>query len=219
VFTIAIVDDHPMTRQGIEWFIASQPEFTVLASVNSVEELQSVPEIDVVVLALYLGAGTPCFSAIEQLCERMRVLAIAPSDDAGDLVTAIRAGALGYLTQSAEGREIVTALAAVAQGAMYVASGFGGHIRGRLVHPVVKDPARLAPREVETLRWIASGYTHSQIARRMGLTQTTVDTYVKRIRAKLDAGNKAELTRMAIALSLDTPPIATMRLAHSGAGL
>jgi DNA-binding CsgD family transcriptional regulator len=49
---------------------------------------------------------------------------------------------------------------------------------------------------------IAAGLTHGQAARRLKLTQSTVDTYVKRIRAKLGAGNKAELTRHAIALGL-----------------
>ncbi|RSM62104.1 hypothetical protein DMB66_22730 [Actinoplanes sp. ATCC 53533] len=56
------------------------------------------------------------------------------------------------------------------------------------------------PREIETLRWIASGFTHAQIATRMGLSTTTVDTYAKRIRAKLNVSNKAELTRVAIEL-------------------
>ena len=60
----------------------------------------------------------------------------------------------------------------------------------------------LAPRESETLGWLAVGLTHRQIAGHMGLTEATVSTYVKRIRSKLQVGNKAELTRMAIGLGL-----------------
>jgi DNA-binding NarL/FixJ family response regulator len=57
--------------------------------------------------------------------------------------------------------------------------------------------ASLSERETQVLRYIASGYTHGQAASRLGISPHTVDTYVKRIRAKLSVGNKAELTRAA----------------------
>ncbi|MBY8889480.1 LuxR C-terminal-related transcriptional regulator, partial [Streptomyces sp. PTM05] len=47
-----------------------------------------------------------------------------------------------------------------------------------------------------------TGLTHSQVARRMSLAETTVNTYVKRIRSKLNLGNKADLTRKAVQLGL-----------------
>ena len=56
----------------------------------------------------------------------------------------------------------------------------------------------LSPREQEVLRQIAIGRTHGQIATRLDISQHTVDTYVKRIRSKLNIGNKAELTRAAL---------------------
>lgn len=58
--------------------------------------------------------------------------------------------------------------------------------------------AALSEREEQVLRQISAGLTHSQIATRLGISSHTVDTYVKRIRAKLGAGNKAELTRAAL---------------------
>lgn len=58
--------------------------------------------------------------------------------------------------------------------------------------------AALSEREEQVLRQISTGLTHSQIATRLGISSHTVDTYVKRIRAKLGAGNKAELTRAAL---------------------
>jgi DNA-binding CsgD family transcriptional regulator len=56
----------------------------------------------------------------------------------------------------------------------------------------------LSARERQVLHYIACGYTHGQAARRLGISPHTVDTYVKRIRAKLAVGNKAELTRAAM---------------------
>ncbi|MFI9382488.1 response regulator transcription factor [Kutzneria sp. NPDC052558] len=61
-------------------------------------------------------------------------------------------------------------------------------------------PPRLGRREVEALRWVAQGLTHRQIGTRMGLTEETVNTYLKRVRSKLGAHNKALLTRRAIEL-------------------
>ncbi|MFE7270732.1 response regulator transcription factor [Streptomyces sp. NPDC057623] len=60
----------------------------------------------------------------------------------------------------------------------------------------------LTPRERETLRHIAAGRTYLQTARHMGLSQHTVDAYLRRIRAKFDANTTAELTRLAMALGL-----------------
>ncbi|MER7735671.1 helix-turn-helix transcriptional regulator [Streptomyces erythrochromogenes] len=60
----------------------------------------------------------------------------------------------------------------------------------------------LAPREQETLRHIAAGHTYLQTARHMGLSKHTVDAYLRRIRAKLNVNNTAEMTRIAITLGL-----------------
>ncbi|KAB1144812.1 helix-turn-helix transcriptional regulator [Streptomyces luteolifulvus] len=68
-------------------------------------------------------------------------------------------------------------------------------------HTEAPAPA-LAPRELETLRHIASGCTYLQAARQMGLSAHTVDAYLRRIRAKLAINTTAELTRWAIALGL-----------------
>ncbi|HEX6518474.1 MAG TPA: helix-turn-helix domain-containing protein [Streptosporangiaceae bacterium] len=58
----------------------------------------------------------------------------------------------------------------------------------------------MSPREEQTLSYIARGLTHAQTASRMGISETTVNTHIERIRRKLRLGNKAELTRMAISL-------------------
>jgi DNA-binding NarL/FixJ family response regulator len=60
------------------------------------------------------------------------------------------------------------------------------------------DGGDLSPRELQVLVKIANGHTHGQVARALGISQHTVDTYVKRIKHKLGAGNKADLTRAAM---------------------
>ncbi|MGW3747302.1 response regulator transcription factor [Streptomyces sp. NPDC005146] len=64
--------------------------------------------------------------------------------------------------------------------------------------PAVSVRDELSQREQQVLDFIAEGLTHAQTARRLGISQHTVDTYVKRIRSKLGVGNKAELARLAL---------------------
>ncbi|MFD9608442.1 response regulator transcription factor [Streptomyces sp. NPDC059083] len=64
--------------------------------------------------------------------------------------------------------------------------------------PVRQGVATLSPREREVLGHLVEGCTHDQAARRIGISQHTVDTYVKRIRSKLGAHNKAQLVRAAL---------------------
>ncbi|MEV5704193.1 LuxR C-terminal-related transcriptional regulator [Actinoallomurus sp. NPDC052274] len=66
----------------------------------------------------------------------------------------------------------------------------------------VREPEP-SPREEQTLELIAAGFTHAQVARRRGITKTTVGTYVERIRRKLQVGNKAELTQAALRRQFD----------------
>ncbi|MEV4352434.1 LuxR C-terminal-related transcriptional regulator, partial [Actinoplanes sp. NPDC049596] len=103
------------------------------------------------------------------------------------------------ITRRGAATDLLPAVEAVRRGAAYVA----GELLAAL--PVARAP-RLTEREAETLRWVAQGLTHGQAGQRMGLSESTVDTYVKRIRAKLLAGNKAELTRRAIELGYVTDP-------------
>ena len=64
---------------------------------------------------------------------------------------------------------------------------------------------QLSPRQREVLRHFATGLTYDQIARRMGVTRHTVDTYLRRIRDKSGAGSGAELTRLAMELEIMDP--------------
>jgi DNA-binding NarL/FixJ family response regulator len=106
-----------------------------------------------------------------------------------------RAGASGVISKRASGEHIVEAVRAVTSGASFDPGDRAGR-------PVVERNEaggyHLSEREEQVLRQISQGLTHGQIATRLGISPHTVDTYVKRIRAKLGVGNKAELTRAAL---------------------
>ncbi|MGH3761094.1 response regulator transcription factor [Actinophytocola sp.] len=102
-----------------------------------------------------------------------------------------RAGVYGCVAADVSGDDLSAAVRAVAAREPFlpVAAGLG-------VEPA--PLAKLSPRERQAVILIAQGFTHYQVARRMGIAQSTLETYVKRVRGKLGLGNKAELTVVAL---------------------
>jgi DNA-binding NarL/FixJ family response regulator len=200
-FTVAIVDEQPVTRAGMERVVSQDAQLVVLESVPDVDDLAATGAVcDIVVLALPVRAGGSPATMITKVASFGRPVVTASWEQPPSLLAVLRAGARGCLTRYSEQNAVVDALHVVGQGGLYLCPLLVDQFYTELNRPYQDDPGGLAPREVETLRWIALGFTQSQIASRMGLSQATVNTYAKRIRAKLKVGNKAELTRVAIEL-------------------
>jgi DNA-binding NarL/FixJ family response regulator len=132
------------------------------------------------------------------------VLILAPERDT-ETAAYLRAGASAVVSKRASGEDIVNAVRAVTGEARAFRKGSGQPPVPASTNAVGHQ---LSDREEEVLRQISRGLTHGQIATRLRISPHTVDTYVKRIRAKLGVGNKAELTRAALLGQLVTELIA-----------
>jgi DNA-binding NarL/FixJ family response regulator len=108
--------------------------------------------------------------------------------------TYLQAGASGVISKREPGDRVVGAIRAVTSGR----NVWPGDCAPQLAERHEVAGCQLSEREGQVLRQISRGLTHGQIATRLGISPHTVDTYVKRIRAKLGVGNKAELTRAAL---------------------
>ncbi|QOC93838.1 LuxR C-terminal-related transcriptional regulator [Micromonospora craniellae] len=210
--TVAIVCDQPLSRVGMERLVQDEPGLALGPSVASVGELEQAGPADYRVIFIDLPAlpGGTVLELIGKLATRGAPLVCATWEQPPGLLSAVRAGARGVITRYAEQPDVRLALRVVATGGLHIGAELADRFATDLSRPADADENGLAPREVETLRWIALGLTHAQIATRMGLSQATVNTYAKRIRAKLNVTNKAELTRMAIELG----HVAQGRVAH-----
>jgi DNA-binding NarL/FixJ family response regulator len=198
---VAIVDDQPITRSGLEQLTATIAGLVVTASVASVAELDLVEAgYDMVVMDVPAREDGLPLEAIARVAEIARPLIISNWDRPPSLLAAVRAGARACVTRQSDHRAVGYALNVVAAGGFYLCERLVDRFHVELNRPPRADPYGLAPREVETLQWIARGYTHAQVATQMGLSQATVNTYAKRIRGKLKVNNKAELTRIAMDL-------------------
>jgi two-component system, NarL family, nitrate/nitrite response regulator NarL len=204
---VAIVDDHPVARRGLQSILAEAGDIQVSAAVATPAELglagPDAVQPDVIMLDLYHDGDEPCLDAIADLHRDHRVLVVSASGRPADVLGAIRAGACGYVTKLADPSMLIAAVHTVASGGFALSSQLADILQGELTRvPVAAgtalDTPALSPREEEALNLIAQGLTHAQAASRMSVSRATVDTYVERIRAKLHVGNKAELARAAM---------------------
>jgi len=208
---IAIVDDHPVARYGMQMIFASEPGLDVVCAVGSVTELcEYADRTDVAILDLYLEGGRLSVLEIAKLTRQFPVLVVSASARQTDVLAAIRAGAGGYLAKSSDREAFIAAIRQVSEGGFYISSHLADLIdadgdSGRPAGPAVE----LAPRERQTISLIAQGFTQAQAASRLGVSPATIDTYIKRIRRKLGPGNKADLTRRAMELGQTLEPPGT----------
>ncbi|HEX8767734.1 MAG TPA: response regulator transcription factor [Jatrophihabitans sp.] len=148
---------------------------------------------DVALIDVAAISGPDGMSAITRASACTAVLVLTDEGAAGD-ERYLRAGALGVISKAAPGESIVRAVHAITSGTPVRSAGVPVPQLERSKLP----NHRLSEREEQVLRQIAHGFTHGQVATRLGISPHTVDTYVKRIRSKLGVGNKAELTRAAL---------------------
>jgi DNA-binding NarL/FixJ family response regulator len=207
---IAVIEHHSLLRRGLESLLPGLPAARLVAVLAEPEELYAAGPADVVLLGPAPEAEGTLEEVVGELAALGRVLVVAEFALSGSVTAALRAGAHGCVSRQADETELLTAVATVADGGVHVSPELAERLHRELRQPQAGAPPALARREIETLRWLAAGLTHRQIARRMALTEATVSTYVKRIRNKLGVGNKADLTRKAFELGLfpedDRPP-------------
>jgi DNA-binding NarL/FixJ family response regulator len=130
-------------------------------------------------------------------CTAVLVLNNETAQPTTDSLNYLHAGASGVISKRESGEHIIDAVRAVTSGARIYPTDPTNEPPEPPERPDLSG-YHLSEREEQVLRQIARGLTHGQIATRLGISPHTVDTYVKRIRAKLGVGNKAELTRAAL---------------------
>jgi DNA-binding NarL/FixJ family response regulator len=150
---------------------------------------------DVFVVDLQIADPASLLAVLVRAVRRAPVLLVGAVGHDELVARCVGLGVSGFVDRRAGVRSIELAISTVVSGRFFV-----GRSADRQPPLVAGGTGVLSAREYQVLQQIARGLTHSQIARRLQISQHTVDTYVKRIRGKLDVGNKAELTRAAVGL-------------------
>lgn len=181
VVTVAIVDDHPLYRDGLVHALGHRPEIAVVSECGDARSaLQEIVALDSAVSLVDLRlpdlTGFELLRRIKESGSSTRVVLMSAS---GDSAQAIAAGAYGYASKAVARDEICAVVTAVAGGEKRVAAG-----------PVAGDVA-LTPREGEVLALTAEGCSARQIGRRLNVSETTVKSHLKNMYGKLGVSDRA----------------------------
>ncbi|WP_027341179.1 response regulator [Hamadaea tsunoensis] len=188
---VLLVDDHPIMRSGLRSVLGTAFEVIEAASGEAAVPLAS--DVDVVLMDLQLGPGIDGAEAtrrIRALPDPPAVLVLTTYDSEADILSAIAAGALGYLLKDAEPAELVAAVRAAAAGETVLAPAVATRLVGR-----VRRPAQtLTARETEILQQVAAGRTNQAIAKLLFISEATVKSHLVQVFAKLDVDNRTAAT-------------------------
>lgn len=214
IIRVLLADDHLVVRTGLKTILGTARDISVVCDASDgrqAVDLAARFRPDVVVMDLSMGTMDGIAATREIVARQLptRVLILTMHSEEEYLLSALDAGASGYLVKSAAERELVDAVRALAHGEMYVQPRAARVLTGRMKrnHPGAEDEARLAlltEREREVLRLIAEGYSAPDIGQQLDISAKTVDTYKQRITEKIGVAGRPDYVRFALRVGLLT---------------
>ena len=204
---ILLVDDHAIVREGFAEIINSKPDLQVCGQASAASRaLEAVsrlrPDLVVVDLSLQGGSGLELIKQINKLHPHLHMLVLSMHDEALYAERCLRAGALGYVMKQEEAGTVMQAVRSVLRGEVHLSKAVRGRMLrtlvGRQLAPDQTGIAHLSDREIEIFQLIGEGRTTRQIAQKLHLSLSTVETHRAHIKEKLNLRNAAELMRAAV---------------------
>lgn len=198
---IMVIDDHALFRRGVRALLEAEPNFEVVGDAGDPGEgvkLAAAARPDVILLDLHMPGinGMEAIPALREAAPEARIVMLTVSEDAEDLMACLRAGASGYLLKNIDGDFLVDSIRRAARGE----SAMSAQMTSKLVrelHAVAvgKADARkapLSPREQEILRLVATGSSNKEVARALGVAESTVKIHVQHILRKLGLSSRVQ---------------------------
>ncbi len=201
---IAVIDDHPMFREGAVQTLACVDGIEVVAEGATADDALRVAEEsrpDVMLLDISLpGGGIEAAAQIARAYPSVRSIMLTASENEHHVASALQAGARGYILKGSSGAEVVETVRAIFNGASYVAPGLAARLliqMGKRTDDVAGKPANdLTAREEEILALVSRGMTNKEIANRLQLTERTVKHHMTSIMRKSKVRNRVEAMLM-----------------------
>ncbi|NIM92721.1 MAG: response regulator [Anaerolineales bacterium] len=196
---VLVADDHSLFRDGIVSLLEAAG-FDVVGQVGNGEEAIEVANLlnpDLILLDITMPkmSGLEALKRIRLDHPDVKVVMLTVSDDDQDILTAIRAGANGYLLKNLTSEDFLDLLNGLGRGE----AAMTGQTTARLIQGLGKQASpepspyeKLTAREIELLRLVANGLSNRAIAQELAISENTVKYHMKNIFQKLDAQNRAE---------------------------
>ena len=203
---ILIIDDHPLFRKGVSQLIAMAPHLQLVGEASGGElGVAKARELDpdLILLDLHMKSmnGIDTLKAIRDAGLDCRVVILTVSDNADDLVAAIRSGADGYLLKDMEPEDLLAAIDQTLNGSTVIGERLSGLLARSIRDEATatqREGAMLTRREQEILQGLAHGLSNKLIARDLDITEATVKVHVKNLLKKLGFRSRLEAAVWAV---------------------
>jgi DNA-binding NarL/FixJ family response regulator len=191
---VAVVDDHPVVREGTAALLAAQPGLAVVGTASSLDDASALiadTQVDVVLLDIRLGtdSGLTLLSSAASDRPLPAVVVVTAYDYPQYADAALRLGAAGFVLKTAPIAELVDAILRAAAGGLAFA-------RRPAVGPGA--PVRLSARELGVVRLVVDGRSNDEIGAALGIGTKTVETHLRRLFERLDVASRTELATRAL---------------------
>jgi len=203
---VLIVEDHQVVADGLAALINDQPDMTVIGQAGSVADslartAELKPDLVLIDFRLTDGTGADAAAGIRQIRPETRLIFLTREDSDAVRFAALEAGASAFIHKSRAAQEVVDAIRTVARGgSLFTPRSIAQLLNTR--REVEAQLERLTPREKEVLRLMAEGTSSREIARKLGISYTTVRTHIRSLGSKLGVHSKLEAIVKARELAL-----------------
>lgn len=198
---VVLVDDHHIVLDGLESLLQQEPEFQVLASLHSGEEVLEMlksqqPHILLTDFSLPGISGIDFVRQVKRLYPQIRIIVLSMHDEAHIIKSVLKEGVEGYLLKNIQHSELKSAIRHVAQGLPYVSPEVTRLLMDEMNKPK-DEPELLTDRELDVLRLIAKEYSNKEIADKLFISERTVETHRKNIFRKTKTSSLVGLIKFA----------------------
>lgn len=205
---IVIADDHQVVRRGMRMFLSDDPDFEVVGeATNGAEAVDLAREHkpDVVLMDLLMPVmdGITAIGLIRKEMPDIEVIALTSVLEDASVVSAVRAGAIGYLMKDTDSEELLRAIKAAAAGQVQLSPEAAARLVREVRSPEAPPP--LTERETEVVRLLAAGKSNKEIGRALGIGENTVKTHVSGVLNKLGVQSRTQAALYAREIGLDPP--------------
>jgi len=207
VIRLIVADDHPVLREGLVTILGTQADFEVIAEADNGQALvmkarQFEPDVILTDLEMPEKDGVEANKEIRALLPNINFIVFTAFDTDERIVSAVQAGAKGYLLKGSPRDEVFKAIRVVSRGGSLleptVATKLLQHMSGNSSSAQDNLPESLTEREMEVLGLLGTGMTNKEIGSDLFITERTVKFYVSSILGKLNASNRTEAVTIAV---------------------
>lgn len=201
---VLVADDHPIVRSGIVGLLETAADVEVVGEASTgleAVELALRHKPDLVLMDLRMPGldGDAATAQILAARPEIRVVILTTYESDDSILTAIEAGASGYLLKAAPQDELLAGIRSVARGEVALAPRIAALLVDRMQRPAVPT---LSPRETQVLGLVAQGQSNPVIAKTLFLSEATVKTHLLHVFEKLDVNDRTRAVTRAMELGL-----------------